>query len=343
MSHPRIVSASLLLMFSGMTATVAHAAAATKADTPEAIFARDIKPFLIDHCIDCHDDGTAEAGLRIDLPELQTVESMRTHRDTWERILTKVSHAVMPPPKREQPDAADRSRMVTSLDKVLHPIDPAKPDAGRVVLRRLNREEYKNTVQDVLGVTFDPAADFPADDSGYGYDNIGDVLTLSPLLFERYLSAAKAIARDVVPERAAASRVIFGSPDLFKGDGVVLLTPTLKYERATRTSWTFTVPATGMYKLASAAGSGTGEGATGVIRYNVEIDGVVVGKELTTGTGTRDTSFEQTMPEVKLTKGTHTLVVDWFTPQPPLPTPAGAPTPAAAPGHLSQPQRARNI
>jgi hypothetical protein len=69
----------------------------------------------------------------------------------------------------------------------------AKPNAGRVTIRRLNRTEYNNTIRDLLGVDFKPADDFPADDVGYGFDNIGDVLSVSPLLLEKYLAAAETI------------------------------------------------------------------------------------------------------------------------------------------------------
>ena len=64
------------------------------------------------------------------------------------------------------------------------------PDPGRVTIRRLNRAEYNNTIRDLTGVSFHPAADFPIDDAGYGFDNIGDVLTLSPMLMEKYVAAA---------------------------------------------------------------------------------------------------------------------------------------------------------
>lgn len=334
MPHRCSASAGLFLLIgSAIAAPNLLAADAPKPGTPEAIFAKEIKPFIEQNCMDCHDDASAKGGLALDAPALLTVASMRTHRDTWERVLTKVSHSVMPPPKAGQPEPAERAALVAALDKVLHPIDPANPDAGRVVVRRLNREEYKNSIQDILGIKFDPAQDFPADDSGYGYDNIGDVLSLSPLLFERYLAAARAIAREVVPERLPPSRMAYGSPDLFRGEGVVLLTPALKYERATRTSWTFTAPATGTYKISTSAGSGAGEtGAAGSLRYNLEIDGTVAAKDLETGTGTRDRGFEQSVPELKLTQGTHTFVIDYYAPQPPAAlVPPAAAAPAATP------------
>ncbi|MHC5544942.1 DUF1587 domain-containing protein, partial [Singulisphaera rosea] len=80
------------------------------------------------------------------------------------------------------------------IDAVLAQFDcTGERNAGRVTLRRLNRNEYNNTIRDLVGVDFKPAADFPNDDVGYGFDNIGDVLSLSPLLFERYLAAAEDI------------------------------------------------------------------------------------------------------------------------------------------------------
>jgi len=88
---------------------------------------------------------------------------------------------------------------VTHIDSIFeHDDRTAKPDPGRITVRRLNRVEYKNTVRDLLGVDFDPTENFPADDVGHGFDNIGDVLTMSPLLMERYFEAAEAIATRVI-------------------------------------------------------------------------------------------------------------------------------------------------
>src|SRR5690606_17835292 len=69
---------------------------------------------------------------------------------------------------------------------------------GRVTIRRLNREEYNNTIRDLVGVDFDPAEGFPADDTGYGFDNIGDVLSLSPIMLEKYMNAAQRILDEAV-------------------------------------------------------------------------------------------------------------------------------------------------
>ena len=82
---------------------------------------------------------------------------------------------------------------MTWIDRIVFAVDPTNPDPGRVTIRRLNRVEYNNTLRDLVGVDFQPADDFPADDSGYGFDNIGDVLSLPPVLFERYLAAAEKV------------------------------------------------------------------------------------------------------------------------------------------------------
>ena len=100
----------------------------------------------------------------------------------------------MPPPERPQPKPAEVDAVSRAIKGIFDRFDAAaKPNAGRVTIRRLNRTEYNNTIRDLVGVDFKPADDFPADDVGYGFDNIGDVLTVSPLLLEKYLSAAEAI------------------------------------------------------------------------------------------------------------------------------------------------------
>ena len=79
-------------------------------------------------------------------------------------------------------------------------IDRKDPDPGRVTVRRLNRVEYRNTIRDLIGVDYDTTSEFPPDDTGHGFDNIGDVLTLSPMLLEKYLNAANTIISMAVRE-----------------------------------------------------------------------------------------------------------------------------------------------
>jgi len=101
----------------------------------------------------------------------------------------------MPPADAEPMDAASRQRMLTLIDELANAVDCVRnPNPGKVTLRRLNRDEYRNTIRDLIGVDYEPASGFPGDDVGYGFDNIGDVLSLPPLLMEKYLDAAEWIS-----------------------------------------------------------------------------------------------------------------------------------------------------
>ena len=101
--------------------------------------------------------------------------------------------------------------------------DPHNPDPGRVTVRRLNRVEYRNTVRDLMGVDFNTEKEFPADDTGHGFDNIGDVLTLSPMLLEKYLAAAKTVVTKAVPAVPGAGGEDDRGPEFQRRVGAVQL------------------------------------------------------------------------------------------------------------------------
>jgi hypothetical protein len=160
-------------------------------------FEKDVLPVLRKNCGGCHNSRQQEGG--VNLLAFPSESSVTPQRDLWETVARKIDNAEMPPaPLPKLPPA--QARTVSSwVDQHFARLDrQAKPDAGRVTARRLNRFEYNNTIRDLLGIDFQPAADFPADDSGYGFDNIGDVLTLSPLLMEKYLNAAEQILRRAI-------------------------------------------------------------------------------------------------------------------------------------------------
>jgi len=92
----------------------------------------------------------------------------------------------MPPENKKQPSPLERELIVKWIQTTVFKCDCDHPDPGRVTLRRLNRAEYNNTIRDLIGVDFQPAEDFPQDDVGYGFDNIGDVLSMPPILMEKY-------------------------------------------------------------------------------------------------------------------------------------------------------------
>ena len=149
----------------------------------------DVLPLVEIYCLDCHGDGISEGGL--DFDRYPDIASMQADRETWKRVRGNLEHHLMPPKDELQPTAEERALIVAWIDEAVFPVDPAKPDPGRVTLRRLNRTEYENTIQDLLGVRIELKHLLPPDDTGYGFDNIGDVLTLSPAHLERLLETAR--------------------------------------------------------------------------------------------------------------------------------------------------------
>jgi hypothetical protein len=116
----------------------------------------------------------------------------------------------MPPKGMPRPREADQKAFIQFIEAQFAGADQgAKPSPGRVTAHRLNRVEYNNTVRDLLGVDLRPADDFPQDDSGYGFDNISDVLSLSPALMESYLAAAEKVSRAAIfgPDQMKATVV----------------------------------------------------------------------------------------------------------------------------------------
>jgi mono/diheme cytochrome c family protein len=165
--------------------------------TPASVqgFETIVKPFVAEHCYPCHGNkGEPKNGLNIQ--SFQAVESLIEQRNHWEDVAGMLRRSEMPPMEEEQPEEKDRQAVATWLERELARIDRVTPpDPGRVTARRLNRTEYNNTVRELLGVDIRPADDFPQDDSGYGFDNIADVLSLSPVLMEKYMTAADRVAR----------------------------------------------------------------------------------------------------------------------------------------------------
>jgi hypothetical protein len=131
----------------------------------------------------------------LNLAPFAAPESLAAHRDEWERVIQKIRSGEMPPKGVPRPSESHVNALVTFVESEFERADRnSRPDPGRVTARRLNRVEYANTVRDLLGVEFRAHKDFPVDDSGYGFDNIADVLTVSPILMEKYIEAAESIA-----------------------------------------------------------------------------------------------------------------------------------------------------
>jgi hypothetical protein len=156
----------------------------------------------------CHNEQLKSGG--VNFAAFTSAEEVTKDPHTWDTALVKLKTREMPPPGFPPPEAADVKMVTEWIEKEFARVDQlAPPNPGRVTARRLNRTEYNNTVRDLLAVDIRPADDFPQDDSGYGFDNIGDVLSLSPALMEKYLTAADNVARAALfgPEPGKPSMV----------------------------------------------------------------------------------------------------------------------------------------
>src|SRR5580698_4804928 len=161
-----------------------------------ASFTKDVQPILDEHCYDCHGDGAKKGGVQLD--GFASDDSIRDHK-LWLRVMKNVRAGIMPPASEPRVPSDEEKTLMTWIKLQAFSLDPAHPDPGRVTLRRLNRVEYRNTVRDLTGIDYDTLKEFPADDTGQGFDNIGDVLTISPMLLERYLDTAQTIIGEAVP------------------------------------------------------------------------------------------------------------------------------------------------
>ena len=161
--------------------------------TPDAVYVAQIVPFIKQYCLECHTSKKVDAELQLD--RFKDVASITADAKTWQKVIEMLQSSAMPPDDKPQPKDEQRKQVIAWIEKTIYNLDcDSAPDPGRVTIRRLNRAEYNNTVRDLLGVSFRPADDFPSDDVGSGFDNQGDVLSLPPLLLEKYLAAAEKIS-----------------------------------------------------------------------------------------------------------------------------------------------------
>jgi hypothetical protein len=167
----------------------------------------ELRPFLERFCLKCH--GELKTKGNLSLASWRDSASIVASPQSLSTVISRLSEGSMPPEEATQPSQAERQAVISLLRK-LQIQGHAHP--GRVTLRRLNRVEYNNTVRDLLGVDIKPADDFPGDDVGYGFDNIGDVLTMSTLLMEKYLRSAERIVQEgltpALPPKPQIQRVL---------------------------------------------------------------------------------------------------------------------------------------
>lgn len=186
----------------------------TRAADPAADFKKNILPILEDTCYDCHGEGTKKGDFALD--KYQSLDAHLKNIELWYDVWKNVQSQLMPPAEKQQIPPEKRAQLLEWIETAVFKVDPKNPDPGRVTIRRLNRAEYENTILDLLGVKFDADDAFPADDTGYGFDTIGDVLTISPLLMEKYVTAAQEIVEDAVAETGARIPTLGISGDKFR-------------------------------------------------------------------------------------------------------------------------------
>jgi mono/diheme cytochrome c family protein len=228
---------AVVLAAAGLAAPAAGADAA-------ADYRKHIEPVVAEFCVTCHGGDAPKGKVAFDRPDAE----LAADTETWHKALKALRAGMMPPKGKDRPTAEQIAQLEQWVKASAFKIDPANPDPGHVTVRRLNRTEYRNTVRDLLGVDFNADAAFPPDDTGHGFDTIGDVLSLSPLLLEKYIAAARTIVSQAVPTApwvVAEHRIpgrAFGTEG---GDGPL----SLSYYKAATATHTHEVKHAGKYQL----------------------------------------------------------------------------------------------
>ncbi len=152
----------------------------------------------------CHNQKALTGGVSLEGIDFSNAAA---NAAIMERVLRKVGSGEMPPAGMPRPAAAISAAFTKSLADTLDKAAAANPNPGRPAVHRLNRAEYSNAIRDVLALDIQPGSSLPADDSGYGFDNIGDVLSVSPALLEKYISVARMVSRLAVGDASVKPSV----------------------------------------------------------------------------------------------------------------------------------------
>ncbi len=276
-----MVSWRISARFSALAlAVVAHAA--TFDDT--------VRPFVHQYCEGCHNTKTAAGGI-----DLQQPTDLKD-RSTWELVVAKLRAEEMPPKRAKQPPEDQIGAVTGFIESEYERQDQsAKPNPGRVTAHRLNRYEYNKTVHDLLGVNLRVADDFPVDPYGYGFDNIGDVLSLSPVLTEKYLKAAERLANAAIPSGPPLHPI-----------AARYLAERMGQENLLHISVVHEFPVDGEYTLRSAWYQALKDGAK--LRGKLFLDGRQVSETELSFYYAMDRGFEA--PNLHVTQGPHRIDAD---------------------------------
>lgn len=194
----------LILLLSANVVQAGEEETATP-DTIKEDFSSSAQPFLREFCVSCHSSDVTKGNLRLD--QLDTDVSQRSNHERWRHILNRVRSGEMPPSGNPQPSKLQITSFLRALAANLDSAAIANRSDGRVILRRLNRVEYENTVRDLFDVDVSVRDMLPEDTISHGFDNVGEALNVSPVLIERYLEAADAVVNAAIaPVHAEESR-----------------------------------------------------------------------------------------------------------------------------------------
>ena len=171
------------------------------------------------YCVTCHNEKAKTGGLMLDKLD---IDHAAEHAETWEKVVRKLRGGMMPPQGVPRPEQAKIDGLITWLQTSLDQAAAAHPEPGRSALHRLNRTEYANAIRDLLGLKVDVTALLPADDESNGFDNIAEVLRVSPSLLEAYLSASREVSSLAVgdPKTGPISQSIQVPPDLAQDEHI---------------------------------------------------------------------------------------------------------------------------
>ncbi|MBL9199831.1 MAG: DUF1592 domain-containing protein [Opitutaceae bacterium] len=241
MKFPQAAAIACLLP---VCAALARAAAP---DAALAMFEKTVSPILRSHCYECHGDGAKKGGVAFD--NLTAEEHLLRNPEFWLKVLRNTRSHIMPPPGEPALTPAQQHALEQWIVTSAFGLDPARPDPGRVTIRRLNRAEYRSTLRDLIGANFEAEAMLPPDDVGYGFDNIGDVLSISPMRLEKFIEAAMTAVNQAVPHDTVvmSSQMLVGE-DFVTADGTQNAAK-YSYYQARTTSHTFKVKKKGQYRL----------------------------------------------------------------------------------------------
>jgi len=215
-------------------------------------------PMIDKYCVACHNEDLSEGEL--DLRSQLDFSSLLGNREHWEEVLQRIRFETMPPEGNPQPTASERSALASAIEVALYgSLCKLNPEPGRVTVRRLNRAEYNNTIRDIFGQDLRPADAFPSDEVGAGFDNNSDVLSLPPMLLERYMAAAEQVASSVILDPEKVERIdLERSSDTLHAIGQFWVGSFYKFYLAEGgIGWAqFLVPYDGNYELQIAGSSG---------------------------------------------------------------------------------------